>query len=265
MINWNSIPVIGDDNYRDFIDPVVDGQKMFCARTPRDMSATPLSGFRAAPLLKLKPLDRSEVVERIKERRAKKAMMRDLLDYLKVAIKNQQRTNYCWMFAVIRLLEATRAMQGQRYVSLSPASCACIIKNFNNVGGYGLEALEFLGKVGPVPSSMWPDTAIDRRLKTAETNAIRAQFKSDEFGQLELGDLDQLNAWLLQYGPAAVGLNWWGHEVLLTDVELDSRNNFVYCFDNSWGTGWGDGGRGILTASKARGDYVVMRSAIPSN
>lgn len=262
MITHNGMPIIDDTNWQQFINPVVNGETMRCARIPRDMSAHPQS-FQAAPLLTVKPLSDQELKEIIAERKAKRATTRDLMQYMGVKIKNQSSTNYCWIHAVTRLLEATRAAQGQSYVSLSPSSAGAIIKNFRNVGGYGLEAIEFLAQTGPCPTSMWPDAAIDRRYKTAASDAARAQYRADEFGQLATGDLDQLNTWLVKYGPAAVGLSWWGHEVLIEDLDWDDRKGWLYQFANSWGQ-WGDNGYGVLVPSKARGDYVVMRSAVPS-
>lgn len=255
--------LIDDSNWKDFINPVVDGETMRCARTPRDMSAHPQS-FQAAPLIALPRLSDQELKEIIKERKAKGARQRDLMEYSKVQIKNQSSTNYCWMNATIRLIEATRAQQGQPYVSLSPASCAAVIKNYRNVGGYGLEAIEFLVDTGSCPTSMWPDNAIDHRYKTAASDAAREQYKGLEYGQLATGDLDQLNTWLVKYGPAAVGLSWWGHEVLLEDLDWDDRTGWSYEFANSWGANWSDHGYGKLSPSKARGDYVVMRSAMAS-
>lgn len=264
MTNWNTAPVIDDYNYKHFIDPIVNGVEMKCSRTPRDMSKTPMQGFQAAPLLKLRPFDDKETKERIREREAKKQTNRDFLDYYKVAVKNQIRTNYCWIFAPVELLEASRVFQGQPHVSLSPASAGCKIKNFRNVGGYGLEAIEFLGQEGCAPTKLWPDAEINRAYDNSASDAARKSFKCDEYGQLVTGDLDQLNAWLLLFGPVAVGLNWWGHEVMILDVTLDKRGNYAYLFRNSWGN-WGDNGHGVLVPSKARGDYVVVRSSVPSS
>lgn len=170
----------------------------------------------------------------------------------------------CWFNAPTHCLEIDRVMQNESPVSLSPASGACKITNFRNVGGWGKQALEFIIDTGVVPSSMWPDTAIDRQYDTAATNAERGKYRVVEWWELEPRNLDQLMSVLLRRWPVAVGYNWWSHEVTAVNPRwIDGAP--ALDIDNSWGTSWGTNGRGVLQGNRMLpDDAVVPRTALAS-
>mgnify|MGYP003305974115 CR=1 FL=1 len=76
---------------------------------------------------------------------------------------------------------------------------------------------------------------------------------------------------LLQGLPVPVGFIWWRHLVCAMDVVVfhEPRNStdreMLRCFGiriaNSWGTGWGDRGYGILKGKRQLADgQLVIRS-----
>ena len=231
----------------------------------RDFTAHPHGSLPFAAKWTRPTIPRSEWAERIKDLEKAKARIPDICDAFGLVVKNQSNTNFCWANAPVHCLEIMRIVQGQDHVSLSPASVACKINGFKNEGGWDTEALKYLATHGAVPSSLWPDNAIDRSRDTAAANAERAKYQVTEWDDLEPRNFDQLMTSVLQCVPVAIGLSWWGHEVTaVAGVVLDG-GRFGMIISNSWGTTWQDKGRGVLTESKATPyDAVAPRSVTAS-
>lgn len=222
---------------------------------PRDYKREPFGAAFAAYSGPMIP--RGEWRDRIEERDRTKSRQADFCDALGIKIKHQSTTNYCWIFAPTKGVEIARAKQGQRYVSLSPASVGARIKNFRNQGGWGTEGLQYIVDHGLVPSDKWPDIAIDRKYDTDVNDQLRVKYRITEWWDLKPRSFDQLMSAVLVGVPVAIGLNWWGHEVLAIDGVVLGSDDYGILIDNSWGTGWGDKGRGVLTQSKATPDDAV--------
>lgn len=194
-------------------------------------------------------IPRSEWQGRIAEREERKATIwhKAALDGWKV--KDQNGTNYCWINAPTACIELIRLFQNEERVVLSPASGGAQIKNYRNVGGWGKEALEWIGENGLAPVSLWPANAISRQYATATTLATAKMYRQTEWWELKVRSLDQLVSCLLRDHPVAVGYNWWGHEVTACDpVWLDGT--VAVRIANSWGEGWGEKGWGILQGNR---------------
>lgn len=233
-------------------DPSVHGR----GYVRRDYRAQPYGSVAGVAAYSGTIKSKAECVEITRDRKASKSTNRDIAEFFGIPIYDQNGTNYCWFNAVVKMLLYAQAKSGQAFTQLSAASGAAIIKNFRNNGGWGGEAIDFLKTRGVVPVEFWPNNAIDRRYDTPENDARRVKFKAIECMELEEGNLDQLRSVLCDGWLVAVGLSWWGHEVLITDYDDDD----TYLFDNSWGASWGDRGRGALTPKKAQGDYVAIRT-----
>lgn len=257
-----SIPVIDNSNYRNFIDPYVDGVKVGRGLVPRDYSKVPRGSGKYTAQFKFPSMSEREQKELIEERERKGATLRERAKRGGVKVKNQKQTPLCWAFACTSAVEVVRAVQKQKYVSLSPASAAALITGYQYRGGYGLEAMEFMSEYGLVPSEYWDDTSFNRRLDNERTRAEREKFKASEWWELEEYNLNQLTTALLNDFPVAIGLSWWGHEVLLLDPVILSNGSIGYYFQNSWSENWGENGFGILTPEKSRGDMMAPRSVI---
>ena len=258
---YRSVPVIEDD-----ADPLVTGANFGKGRIQRDYVAQPLGFGSGIKRFDLPLIPRSEWDERIEEMTRTQSRLSDFCDAMGVKVKNQQSTNYCWINAPVHCLEIVRAVQGQRYVELSPASVGAKIKNFRNEGGWGTEGLQYLVETGCVPSERWPSNAIDRRYDKASNNDLRELYRVDEWLDLPVGNFDAVATCLLNRIPVAIGLNWWGHEVTAIDlVKLDGRGRYGSLIGNSWGEDWGERGRAVLTEEKAKpDDAVAPTSAVAS-
>jgi hypothetical protein len=193
-------------------------------------------------------IPRSEWQARIEERQEKSGTWMQLTTALRVPHKNQQSTNFCWANAPVHAAELLRVRHGLPYVSLSPASIACKIKNFRNVGGWGLDAVKYSFQNGIATSAAWPDTAIDRRWDRPETWEAAKSYRYREWIECEPRNLDQLVSCLLRDIPMPGGYNWWGHQITNCDpIWLDGT--VAIRIRNSW-QNWGKDGYGILQGNR---------------
>jgi hypothetical protein len=229
----------------------------------RDWSANPYGEGFAKPL-DIPLIPRNEWADRIEQREKDNATMTAMMQHAGVEISNQGRLPYCWIFGVTKAVEAARVMAGLKHVPLSSASVGAKVKNFRAVGGWGSEGLEWGRQNGWVPSSLWPEASLNRSHDNAAANAERPKYKVDEFydivnirGQTPRDRFDRLMTCLLIGIPVAVGYNWWRHLVMASDPLALPGGKFGIEIWNSWGTNWGNQGRGILAEVKATPDDAV--------
>lgn len=249
----NGRTVIDDSNAHLYASTVPNG----CAKGyhARDYSLHPEGSF-AAPF-PMPSVPRGEWRDRIEEIDKSGSSLRKLAEQAGMKPKNQQQTNYCWINAPVAGSELVRVYSGYPYVELSPASCGAKIKNFRNVGGWGSEGLKYIVEHGVTPASIWPCNAIDRKYDTPASDAERAKYRVTEWWELQERNFDQLMTCLLLGCPVAIGLNWWGHEVLAVGAVALDGGKFGVEVMNSWGDNWEDHGYGILSESKATPDDAV--------
>lgn len=226
-------------------------------------SAQDAANYSAMPPSMLVP--RHEWQARIEEMEATKTRVSDLIVQANLKVKNQLQTNYCWIFAPAHAVEVARMIQGQRVISLSPASAGAQIKNYRNEGGWGVEGLQWIADHGLVPSALWPDTAIQRSYATADNKAAAREFRATEWDVLQPKSIDEMVSCLFHRKTVPIGLNWWGHEVLAVDP-VWLNGSIAIRIRNSWG----DipdfpNGFGILQGRKMiPDDSVCLRSTTAS-
>ena len=162
----------------------------------------------------------------------------------------------CWINAPTQAIHYVRARMGQRKVLFSPASAGAPIKGFRNVGGWGTQGAEWIAEHGICPQEVWPANAISRQYYTEENKKIAAKYRITDWCELKPRSFDELATCLLLGLPVAIGLNWWSHEVLAVNLVAKGGKWFV-AIDNSWGSGYGDNGIGLLTEVKGRPDDSV--------
>lgn len=254
--------IINDDS--DHLEVVPEGQSTgldFSSRTKEGYA-----GYAAAfDPSKLMPMD--EIISRIQLQESTKTRISDMIRVKNLPPKNQQQTNFCWMNAPVHSLEIRRLKMNEAPVILSPASAACRLTKFKNVGGWGLDAVKFLSNPngGCCPVEIWPANAIDKKYDTAAAEAAAKNFIFSKWIALDPNNLQQVASMVLRGFPVPVGYDWWGHEVTVVDmVMLDGQ--LCPRIRNSWGL-WGDGfGFAVLQGSKALpSDAVCCIDAIVSS
>lgn len=213
-------------------------------------------GSFAAPFPQELLIPRSEWQARIQEMEEQKSRISDLINLKKLPHKDQGSTNYCWINAPVHCVEINRLQQNQKVVTLSPASAGAPIKNFSNVGGWGLEAVKWLAKNGCCPVDQWPANAIERKYYTEANRQLALKYRVDEWIECRPRNVEQMISLLLRRFPGAGGYNWWRHEITNCDpIWLDGE--VAVRIRNSW-RGWGQFGFGVLQGSKMLADDLVF-------
>ncbi len=203
----------------------------------------------------LPEIRRSEWQGMIEERKQRGRRIIDWCRRKKYSPMNQQRTNYCWIFAPTHGVEIARMLANEPKIRLSPAWAGSIIKGGRNVGGWGREAIRFLAESGTVPVSRVAATDQSRRNDTRTNRTIAKGYRVTDWMELRPRNLSQMVTTILSGYTVAVGYNWWGHEVLATDLDWID-NDVALIIRNSWG-GWGDYGFGVLQGSRMLADDAV--------
>lgn len=257
------MPVIDNINAGQFIDPVVDGHRRLCALKPRDTIKYPFGRCGFAALRPFQQYTKAQIVQRIKERDAAHSGMRHILDAKGVPVKDQDGLPYCWIYSGVHTVEIAYAIQGDGYVPLSATAAGTMITGGQSRGGYGAEAIDFLSKHGTCREQDWPEHQINKQYYTTAVAEMASRNIITDWGELPSGNLDQLAAAILNNFPVTIGLSWWGHQVTIIDLVLLPGDVIGFVFNNSWGMGWGDNGRGVLTPEKARGDMFYPLSVLP--
>lgn len=253
-------PIIDDTNYTNFVNPIVDGQRMVCASegvwSPGENEgyAGTFEDLASVPLI-----PESEWQDRIRQQERDKTRLIDLANDMGMHIRNQAQTNYCWAFGTCRSAEYAILQTGiNRFIS--PASVAAPIKNFANQGGWGDQALDYMARNGFNLDEEWPQSSRDRRYYSPDNRALAKKRVVTEYYKLTPGRQGwaEVVSCILAGLPVAVGFNWWRHLVcgtwLTTNLEMG--------IDNSWGTNWGNNGRGLLSGSRKYPDGAVVVTAV---
>jgi len=218
-------------------------------------------GAAADPFPKSLLIPRNEWQARIKEMEEQKSRCSDMFKQAGGRIKFQNPLSYCWIFAVTSAIEHACIAQGMPYESLSPASAGARIKNFQDVGGWGKEALEWIIANGINTTEEWPDTSLERSLLTAAMKASAMKRRATEWWELQPRNDDQLVSCLLRRKPVAIGLNWWGHEVLAVDP-VWVNGAIAVRFQNSYDKDWEDEGYGVLQGDRMKADDAVVARVV---
>ena len=180
----------------------------------------------------------------------------DLMRKQGIPVKDQDGLGYCWVYASTECVEAVRALQGQPFVELSPESVGGPLTGWHNQGGNGLDALDQLTKAGACSVSFMDsaNSLSQRRWKTGwQADALNHRI-TDAWASIDDGNFDAVMTAALLRLPVSIGLDWWGHQVLITEPVDIGGGRFGLGFRNSWGKTYGDDGYDTLDESKAKPD-----------
>lgn len=246
----SGFPIL-DDAFR--VDPTLD---VGFGYEGRDLASYPLNGLKCCKASNLVAFDRAELIERIKEKNANKSWVTDKCDAAGLHVKNQKNSNYCWGHSPVRGMEVCYLLMGGVIYVLSAFWACAQIKRGRNQGGSGVVAVEWLQDHGTCLESMHPPM----NFKVNNDPAVVANAKLHQIVGAE--EFDPRNNMLIYTSvvldqPVTVGIPSMGHEMLITRLDLDSRDNIVPICDNSWGTSSGQNGRMALTGSKTRFDEAM--------
>ncbi len=233
--------------------PTVDGEVKGRGLHYRDYEKDAFGDF-ATPFPSSMLIDPDEWDERIEEKDRKKTWIADIVKAKGMRSKDQQRTNYCWIFATTSVVQATRIYQGYDHMELSPASVGGPMTNYRNVGGWSTQGMREGAEIGWAPSEMWPDTGIDRQYDTEAVRQVRKAIKLQEWWEARARAVAEEISMLLRDIACACGYNWWGHAVFIGAVTALGNRRYGRRGLNSWGESYGNKGWFNLEGSRAISD-----------
>lgn len=231
-----------------------------------EMGEHPYAGMQAAkPFPDELLIPEHEWQARIQEQEETQSTPKHLFQRAGGVCKNQFRTSLCWSFAAVVGVEITEIIQGRSYRKLSPASTACLITNFQNVGGWSRKFIEVSADKGICASEDWPDIDVtNRALNTTENRQKALECRPTEWYYLPPRSHKHMVSAVLRRKVVPSGYNWWGHAVCV--VRLIWRNGTaVPEIINSWGEGFGVNGYGTLEGSKMYADDATTVHTITAS
>lgn len=241
--------IINDENFNDHIETVIEGERKMRGLIPRDFKKVPFGAMPSAPGFEIPIIPRNEWQARIKEMEETKSRLSDVRRSAGLKSSDQGNVPFCWCHGPMNGMRVVRAVNNQPYADLSATSVGAQITGFRKQGGWGGDFIEFVAKNGITTTKLWPENSFERRLLTDEMKVDALTRKLTEWMDIEPNNLNQLITCLLLRLPVAVGLSWWGHEVVYLDpIWLDGE--VAVRGWNSWGDGYGEEGEFILQGRK---------------
>lgn len=236
-------------------------------RVARDWNQVPRGALPGATVFPGPVVPRNQWTAKIRAMEQNKRRLSDTRLQANIASLQQDQTLYCWTNALLSAMMIVQAQQGPVITRLSPASVAAPIKNYQNRGGFGGEALEYIIKNGVCSQALWPPNAINPNYDTPASRADRLNHKISDWWELDRRSFDQLITLLLAGIPVAIGLNRFpgmtmGHEVCALDPVILGPDSYGVRIWNSWGDGWGFRGMSVLTEQEATPDDAVAPAAV---
>lgn len=266
---------------------------------PRDYEKYPQGSYRGIRAFDRPLIPRDQWVERIREKVAHKAQLSDLRRSSgpnggHIPSLDQADIGYCWNHSATMGVMLQRALMGQPYVRLSAFMIGCLVTGYQDEGGWGAQAVDFIMKHGVPSVEFWPEKSMKRSNDTPEMreNAKRhiiTEGWMDMSASIYDRNLteDQAMTCLLENCPVISDYNWWGHSVLAMDAVIASdtaleklgdlgsmdlnepktATAFYAAFGkreiNSWTDSYGDLGEFVLTGQRAILDGgIAIRAAV---
>jgi hypothetical protein len=238
-----------------------DGQVRAKGLIPRDYQKNPLGSYEAIKPFPLQLIPENEWQGRLDAIHAAKASLIDIrnrgMNGQPIPSRDQNGKGYCWMHSGTSAAMIIRAIMGAPYADLSAYAGACMIKNYRDEGGNGIDGVQFIGERGIPTSQFWPQQSMSRANDNPQTWANAAQNKYQDWSELDPAQAKaQLVTSILNGIPVVSDFNWWSHSVCTVDIV--SFSPFTTTIWNSWGDSWSQNGMGNLVGNHAVPDGAVL-------
>lgn len=259
--------IVDDSNFNQVLDAKDEnGNFLGKGYEPRDYDKYALGSY-AKVLPPELYIPSYEWIDRIEELQAKNGFPIHHRKAHGIQSLDQKSTSSCWAQCVTQGAHYVRAMQGNPFIALSPASLAGPINRYRDRGGWPGKAFHYAKQYGFVTQSLWPANAIEKKYNTQEANENRAKNKFGEEGGYELppNDYNALISVLLRGSPTPIGILSWRHAILAVDLKVrgsDPESDILIGIDNSWGKKYGNNGIGYLSRSKSNADEAIALTSM---
>lgn len=259
--------IITDDNWQQFCKR----DDIRCGTLSRDWLKVPYGSIPGVPPGAIDLIPMEEFPDRIADAERTKSTLKDIWSDSPIGILNQQSISYCHSFSLVWIAMLSRACQGLPDVELSASSVGGPITGWTNSGAYIDRALQHAVKYGIASTEFVPMLTTRKLDAQFGWQADAAKHKVTEFADIVPRDNHAIASLLLGCQPVGVGLNWWRHAVSyvwIKDLDKTKRPTdwarYGFEFGNSYGTGYGNKGFGILTGSRMTPDaaYVVREIVV---
>ena len=197
--------------------------------------------------IKVVPID--QWPERIAELNAAKAWPNSHV----WTVFNQGNIGSCASEAICGAMQALRSQEGQQKVTFNPYGLYGRVNGGRDAGSTLQDNLSFVQRYGCFPESIWPRSKGWQAQPSAEAYEAAKAYRLQEVVQVR--SREEFGSALLAGLPVYFG--YPGHAIFA--VELIDQNRFWYV--NSWGTNWGQQGRGTLSFSQVAwyyGAYAIL-------
>jgi hypothetical protein len=225
---------------------------------PRDYSVQPHRTYGSVTGVDFPLIPRAEWPDRIADLERSKSRLSDIRG--DIPSRDQNGKGYCWAHSSTSALLLLRAVQGEPYADLSAYAIACIIKQYQDEGGWGALSMDWVCQNGCPTAQFWPQQSMSR---SNDNPAMRENAKLHRVteGWWDAGaqpydralTFDQMATCLLLRIPVVVDMNWWGHSICAVDLVSPTSIRIW----NSWGDSWSERGMGVLEGQKAVPDGAV--------
>ncbi|TWT58902.1 hypothetical protein KOR42_22890 [Thalassoglobus neptunius] len=250
-MTWGDVEqssVVTDGNWHRF----VTGRRK-TGYVERDWAQDPCGGTGYAAPFSMPLIPEDEWIDRIRERKANRSRLVDLMEMAKLKPYHQSSTPLCWANGTTFMAQIKQIIfDEQKKVLLSSGSVAALATGYRLRGGWGMEAIKVLHDFGAARQAIWPANSVDRRYDTKSSRDDRLNNQADQWWDLQPRNFGQLVTCLLSGLPVSVAYNWQRHLVCAIDaVEMQ------------------DGSVGILTANSGlardRNGFTIYsgRHAVP--
>ncbi len=261
--------IINDSNFRDHIPGGSHAAGQSFGAIPRDYKVNPPGCYGTPTAVTIPLVPRSEWSARIKAMEATKSRLSDIILGQNIPSLDQNGKGYCWAHSSTGSIIARRAALGMPYVPLSAYAPACIIKSFQDEGGWGALSMDFAMSRGIPSEALWPAQSMSRSNDNPATWENAALHKVTD-GWIDMASavydrnltFDQVMTLLFARIPVVGDFNWWGHSIYLCDPVEVSSGSFGIRFRNSWGDSYGSKGFSVLEGNKAIPDGAVAPSVV---
>lgn len=197
---------------------------------PRDYSKYPVGFYKSAPPASMPLIPRSEWLDRIKGMAADKSRLSDIRRRNKIASLDQNGQGFCWAYSCTMAIMLARAIMNQPFVRLSGHMIGCLVKNYQDEGGWCGLSLDFVQEHGVPSVEFWKEKSMSRSNDTPEMRAnAKKHIVTDVWADLQTPVYDrnmtedQSMTLLMTRTPIQGDFNWWGHSVCLMDAVLTSE------------------------------------------
>jgi hypothetical protein len=259
--NLYGTPVIDDNNFAAFANSIGPDGTSTSGYRARDWSTMPLCGIQGTTEFPRELVyDEKTLKEIIEEQDRNESSLWHMLKRGPKIWRNQSPSNYCWMYATVHAMQASRIGANLPPLMLSPLSAGCPCDNFANRGGWGPQAIKWLIEHGVAEESIWPsanvNAGIRRSYYTEEAKANALQNRVFEWYDFRSRDMMAKLSAVVRGIAVSSGYSWMGHQMCTVRAVVLS-NGSLGCVDlDSYGNG-GDFNERVMSYSRGSGDDMV--------